>query len=406
MSEMQFDTSPSKAQRNERGIILAIVLVLIFALITAVYAFQRNAIIDATISRNRVDAAEADALAKGGLRIAEVIVAVVRAKQLATGPGVNGDERGQPLDSSSAGASQIDLLWQGVEAVPFDVGEDRSLKIEIEDEGAKLNLNALIESSPVDTDAGGSPLDQEDESDRDRDPDRDPDSGSSASEEAVEYLEKVLEYIIAGIDAPAEQKNYDAAKIAENILDFIDGDETAVNGRNENEYYRRQDPPYDAWNRPLVSIDQIGMVEEIDAALVRELRKYLTVHPIGDSAGINLNRASPWVLKLVYTGNSGNQRLIDDQLATDIFRLREKGKKICDEAAADPSCVGRAAVGNGEFGNGEIYPPAELPAKPTVFRVLATAQVGGILRRFEAIFDTRPTPGPQLLSWRRLRGVE
>jgi Tfp pilus assembly protein PilX len=70
MSEMQFDTSPSKAQRNERGIILAIVLVLIFALITAVYAFQRNAIIDATISRNRVDAAEADALAKGGLRIA------------------------------------------------------------------------------------------------------------------------------------------------------------------------------------------------------------------------------------------------------------------------------------------------------------------------------------------------
>jgi hypothetical protein len=339
-------------------------------------------------------------LAKGGLRIAEVIVAVVRAKQLATGPGGNGDERVQPLDFSSAGASQIDLLWQGVEGVPFDVGEDRSLKIEIEDEGAKLNLNALIEPSPVDTDAGGAPLDNEDESDPD------PDSGSSVSEEAVEYLEKVLEYIIAGIDAPAEQKNYDPAKIAENILDFIDGDETAVNGRNENEYYRRQDPPYDAWNRPLVSIDQIGMVEEVDGPLVRELRKYLTVHPIGDSAGINLNRASPWVLKLVYTGNSGNQRLIDDQLATDIFRLREKGKKICDEAAADPSCVGRASVGNGEFGNGEIYPPTELPAKPTVFRVLATAQVGGILRRFEAIFDTRPTPGPQLLSWRRLRGVE
>jgi type II secretory pathway component PulK len=391
---------PPNVPRHQRGIILAIVLVLIFALITAVYSFQRNAIIDATISRNRVDAAEADALAKGGLRIAEVVVAIVRAKQLSDSAGGTGDA--QPLDTPAAGINTTDLLWQGIENFPFDVGDDRSLKIEIEDEGAKLNLNALV--APLTSDGGGdvgvAPLDDVADSDRDLE------AGSSASDEAVEYLEAVIEYIIEGIDAPPEDKNHDATKIAENLLDFIDGDEVAVNGRNENDYYRGQDPPYVAWNRPLVSIDQIGMVEDVDPALVKEMRKYLTVHPIGDATGINLNRASPWVLKLVYAGNSGNRRLIDDRLATDLMRLRDKGKKVCDEEGLDPSCVSRSDVGNGDLGNGDVYPAAVLPAKPTVFRVVATAQVGSIRRRFEAIFDTRPNPGPQVLSWRRLRGVD
>jgi len=35
---------------------------------------------------------------------------------------------------------------------------------------------------------------------------------------------------------------------------------------------------------------------------------------------------------------------------------------------------------------------------------VAEARVGNLTRRMEAIYDTRPTAGPQLLSWRRLRG--
>ena len=60
--------SQAASSRNERGIVLAIVLVMIFALVTAVFSFQRRAIIDTTIATNRLEAAEADALAKGGLR--------------------------------------------------------------------------------------------------------------------------------------------------------------------------------------------------------------------------------------------------------------------------------------------------------------------------------------------------
>jgi len=397
---------PHRSQRQrERGIVLAIVLVMIFALITAVYAFQRRAIIDTTISRNRIDAAEADTLAKGGLRIAEALVAVVRAKQL---QGANGGAA--PLDDtapptlalpgggSAAGSAALDALWQGIGGVPIELEGGRMLRIEIEDEGAKLNLNALVAPEDPGEQQEGQPLDAEPE------PERDEGDGLSEDDEAVEYLATALEAIVDGMEGGAEDRSYDTDRIARNILDFMDGDSTAIDGRSEDEYYRRQDPPYRAWNQPLVSVDQLGLVEDVDPALLEELRHYVTVHPIGGAAGINLNRAPPWVLKLVYSGTSGNRRLIDAKLAEDLVRLRDKGKLVCDDQGGDPRCVTRGDVGNGDLGNGSVYPEASLPAQPTVFRVVATAQVRDITRRFEAIYDTRPVTGPQLLSWRRLRG--
>jgi type II secretory pathway component PulK len=389
------------APREARGIVLAIVLVMIFALITAVYAFQRRAIIDATISRNRLDASEADALAKGGLRIAEALVAIVHAKHVASALGGGGSEDSTDSTRSSdsgSGTGTVDALWQGIENFPLELEDDRRLRIQIEDEGAKLNLNALVAAQTSDPDNDTLALPDE------PDDDSDSEGGLTAEEDAVEYLTAVLEYVVDGMEDSGQEKNYDTAKIAENLLDFIDGDSTAINGRSEDEYYRRQDPPYTAWNKPLVSVDQIGLVEDVDALLLAELRHYVTVHPIGESAGINLNRAEPWVLKLVYNGSSGNRRLIDDKLVEDLIQLRNKGQLVCDDVGAAPECISRADVGNGDFGNGDIYPEVALPAKPTVFRVIAAAQIGEITRRFEAVYDTRPPDGPQLLSWRRLRG--
>lgn len=390
---------PRPGSRRVDGIVLAIVLVMIFALITAVYSFQRSAILDATISRNRLDVAEADGLAKGGLRIAEALIAIVHAKHLAAATGDGGNDAPPSLSLSGGpggGAAGADALWQGIGNFPIQLDHDRRLHIEIEDEGAKLNLNALVEAAVSSPDGELPPLDPDDEPDDD--------AGTTAEDDAVEYLTAVLDYVVDGMQASSRDHNYDTSRIAENLLDFIDGDSTAINGRAEDEYYKRQDPPYSAWNRPLVSIDQIGLVEDVDPALLAELRHYLTVHPIGSTSGINLNRAEPWVLRLVYNGTSGNRRLIDEKLAEDLYRLRDKDKLVCNDSGADPRCVSLSEVGNGELGNGSIYPEVRLPAQPSVFRVVATARVGDITRRFEAIYDTRPIPGPQLLSWRRLRG--
>jgi type II secretory pathway component PulK len=367
---------------------------MIFALVTAVYAFQHRAIIDTTIATNRIEAAEADALARGGLRLAEVILTLVRAGQSGAQPSGGGDLPGQSsADEALLGSgtsAETDALWQGIGTTPLRIDETRSLRIEIEDEGAKLNLNALVPPAPA--------VEGEE--------DRDDDEGTEASEEAVEYLSEAMQSIIDGMEARPEGRAYDAQSIAENILDFIDGDRVAVNGRAEDEYYRRQDPPYHAWNQPLLSIDQLGLVEGIDPPLLEELRHYVTVHPIGSQNGINLNRAEPWVLKLLYNGTSGNMRLIDERLVEDIYRLRQSGKLLCEQSGDDSRCVPPDEVGNGELANGNLYPAVSLPTNPVAFRVRVTAQVGAIERRLEAIYDTRPADGPWLLSWRRLRGDE
>lgn len=379
---------------RERGIVLAIVLVLIFALITAVYAFQRRAIIDATIAQNRLSAAEADALARGGIRIAEAIVYLSRLKDSATeiDPAA---AAGGPASGLGQALLPSGDLWQRVGDFPLAFSRERSLRIRIEDEGVRLNLNALVPPSVPgegdDDGLGARPAD---------------DAGESL-DDAELYLIAVLDYVIAGMEGTREEKNYDTTALARNLIDWMDADSTARDGRDENAYYQDQDPPYRAANGPFLSFDEIGLVEGVDGRLLDALRESVTVHPIGGQAGINLNRAEPWVLSLVYTGVDGDRRLLNEKAVRAIFHLRRQGKQICGEEGGDPKrCVPMNEVADGALAEGSIFPPVELPARPEVFRVVAEARVGNLVRRQEAIIDTRSAEGPLLLSWRRLRGTD
>lgn len=375
-------TKHARDRRRSQGIVLAIVLVLIFVLVTAVYAFQRRAIIDTSIAKNRLQSDEAYALARGGLRIGEAVAYIARLKQEAEAAGAS--PQGLNDDASGPGAAPLlaaDALWAGIGAFPLELEGGRTLRISIEDEGARLNLNALVDPNV--------------------------DVGEVGDEEAEEYLRRVLEYIIDGIDRRADGKNYNPGEIALNLLDYMDADDIARSGRDEDSYYRAQDPPYRARNGPFLSFEEIGLVEGVDPALLKEMRDYLTVHPIGSTRGINLNRAKPWVLSIVYSGTSNDRDLVRENTVRDIMELRGNSKILCTESSADPTrCVSLNELGNGALGEGSIYPETLLPAKPSVFRVVAEAQVGNLTRRLEAIYDTRPMAGPQLLSWRRLRGSD
>jgi general secretion pathway protein K len=367
-------------RRRSKGIVLAIVLVLIFVLVTAVYAFQRRAIIDTSIATNRLHGAEAEALARGGLRIGEAVAFLSRLKAESD---ANAPTSGGPISpiSNEAGLIPTDELWANLGDFPLQLGDGRTLRITIEDEGARLNLNALVPQNDEQSD--------------------------NVDEEAEEYLVLVLEYIIGGIDAPTQGKNYDERAIAANLLDYMDEDEDPRNGGDESNYYRNQDPPYAPRNGPFLSFGEVGLVEGVDPQLLKAMRDYMTVHPIGASQGINLNRAEPWVLSIVYSGTSGDRRLVREQTVRDIWALRAESRIICENTSSDPTrCVSPGEVGNGELADGSIYPNTFLPAEPSVFRVVAEAQVGNLTRRMEAIYDTRPKKGPQLLSWRRLRGPE
>ncbi|MHA7835980.1 MAG: type II secretion system minor pseudopilin [bacterium] len=385
--------APPRSHRRSGGIALLIVLVIIMLLITAVYLFQRRAVINVTIARNRTAAAEADALARGGLRIAEAALFLIRLQdeQASAGAGASGGgDAGGGLSPAAAGTGPGEL-WQGLDGLPIELDAGRSLRLEVEDAGARLNVNALVP-----------PAVEEDEEAEE------PDAAETSiedQEEAILYLEAVLDYIVQGIEARPEDKSYDLRAIAENLIDWMDEGETAQNGRDENAYYVRQQPPYRAPNRPFLSFEEIGLVEGVDPLLLEAMRPYLTVHPIGGTEGINLNTAPPWVLRLVYSGPSGDRRLVDEQTVRQIWKLRtEEEKLVCLDSGSDPDrCVPPSEVGLGE---GSIYPETTLPARARVFRVVAEARVGALVRRMEAIVDTRSLDGPQLLSWRRLRGPQ
>ena len=333
-SELQ--TAHGIARRRSTGIVLAIVLVLIFVLVTAVYGFQRRAIIDTSIATNRLRSNEAEALARGGLRIGEAIVFLSRLKGEADSGGATPEGLGGS-SSDAAGILPGDDLWASIGDFPPTLEAGRILRIPIEDEGARLNLNSLVPQS-------------EEQSD-------------NVDEEAVEYLVRVLEYIIGGIDAPTQDKNYDERAIADNLLDYMDDDDDPRNGGSETAYYRNQDPPYAPRNGPFLTLDEVGLVEGVDPQLLDAMRDYFTVHPIGGSQGINLNRAKPWVLSIVYSGTSGDRGLVREQTVRDIWELRDNEKIVCTEVSADPArCVGLNEVGNGALAEGSIYPETVLPA--------------------------------------------
>lgn len=384
-------------RRRSEGIALLIVLVIVMLLVTAVYLFQRRAVINTTIARNRVAAAEADALARGGLRIAEAALFLIRLREEQAASGGTGGE-GTATGADPGGAPGLAALlggssepWRMLDGLPIDLEQGQSLQLRLEDAGARLNLNALVPAVVAGEGDG-----------------EDDDSGLGTSledhEEAILYLTEVLDYIVAGIEAPPTARVYDTREIAESLIDWMDEDRETRSGRSEDDDYARQDPPYRARNGPFLSFEEIGLVEGVDPQLLDAMRDYLTVHPIGGTAGINLNTAPPWVLKLVYAGVSGDRRLLDDDTVREIWRLRDQEDKIlCEDSSSDPErCVSLAEARI----EGSIYPETTLPATARVFRVVAEARVGALTRRMEAIVDTRSLEGPQLLSWRRLRGAE
>jgi general secretion pathway protein K len=364
-------------RRRESGIALAIVLVLVVLMVSAVYAFSRRAIINVHVTENRLMAAKADAAARGALRVAEAAVYLIALQEQTQQSGA----AGALLGGAGAGGGEI---WTRFEDFPIELESGETIRLSIEELSGRLNLNALVpqKSAALEED--------------------DPAQNTNDLEQAAEYLDEVLQHIIEGIDVAPGEKNYETERLAENLIDYMDGDEISLHGGSENEYYGRQDPPYTARNGPFLSFEEIGLVEGVDAQLLEAMRDYVTVHPIGGRTGVDLNRAKPWVLPLVYAGPSGDRELLRDSTLRQILAARKDDKILCTDQATDPTrCISLSDVGLDE---GSIYPETILPAPVSVFRVVATAQSGSLTRKIEAIYDTRPLAQPQLLSWRRLRG--
>jgi type II secretory pathway component PulK len=358
--------------------VLATVLILALLLAAAVVSFTRRAVIDTLIARNHDAAAQAEALARGGVRLATALVVQDRSQD----PRLMELEEFEALMASGDEQDTAEEPWAQVKNYELVTEEGSILRIAIKDSGSLLNLNALAQRT-----AGAEQAVM---------------AGPSPAE-AEEFLVAVLEKVIDDMPILPGEKVYDPRELARNLLDYLDEDDQRIAGGDEDDYYLSQDPPYRAANRPLLSVEEIGMVEGFDVQLMQALHSYVTVYPLypGDAhRGINLNTAPPHVLALLYYGSTGDQRLASEDIVRSILKVRNEGDLICTGGGGDPERCRTLQDVHPDLALGGLFPEMALPNDSMTFTLISEASVGDIHRRVIAVVDRSDPVVPQLLSWR------
>lgn len=348
-----------RAPRRDRGVVLLVVLFFALLLTGSIATFLKRSTVDAMIARNRENSSRARTLAGGGLVLAQALLIQDR------------------LHEDSGILDPVDTYldsWAMLSELEIETGGG-TLEVTIEDTGARLNLNALFE---IDDDWLLTP--------------------HAATEQfLIALLEKVIDEMPI---SPAERGLYEPRELAANLIDWMDGDEIRLLGGPEDAYYQEQEPPYRAANRPLLSVEELRLVEGFDGPLVEALQPYVTVYPFapggcGKSAvgcGINLNTAPPHVLATLFYDDGVTQRLATEDVVRRILEIREDGRAVCSSASRDDTCTPM-----NEIVTNAIFPPPTFSSE--VFVVTSVARVGEVRRVVEAVIDRSLPAQPRLLFW-------
>lgn len=118
--------------------------------------------------------------------------------------------------------------------------------------------------------------------------------------------------------------------LAEFVADWLDADNIpVVEGSAESAYYAGLSPPYQAANRPLVSVGELLRVKGFDRNVLSVLLPFVTALP--SKTSINVNTASPEVLAALVNGLA-----LDDAYALVAKRERTYYRNIQDFQQALP----------------------------------------------------------------------
>ena len=342
----------------QRGMVLIAVLFFIALLVSGVATFLRRATLDGMIARNRDLTARSEALARGGVQLATALLLQDRLDEAES----------FPLDTRSD-------LWAKLAEVEIPVPDGGRLRLRIEDAGSRLNLNALF------------------------------DPEGNAHDDAEPFLTALLEKVIEELKASGEAQDHDAAELARSLLDYVDANDfEEKGGGQEDDYYQLQSPPYRAANRPLLSIDELGLVEGFDRALVDAIRPYATVHPYGNDPdllggiGINPNTAPSHVLALLFHGMAPDRRLASEDDVRWILARRDEDKVFCPQSEGYGALECELLSDETGAALAGIYPPPRYTAN--VFQVIAEASYDDVRRTIEAVIDRSQPTRPLVLSWR------
>jgi type II secretory pathway component PulK len=356
--------------KRQRGFVLVIVIFFIVLLFAAVATFLRRATLDAAIVRNRDYGARAEALARGGVNIAKILLVQDLIEEQAS--------RSPAIDSR-------DDLWAQVASFPLPPTEDGgTLRIQVEDAGARIGLNGIVALEAPDADSATTAAADEEAAAAGGAP-------APVDEAAMQrFLTELFAKVIEEMPGTPEEKRYDPEELTRNLIDWLDEDDVGQRGDRENEWYEQQDPPY----RPpadhvILSVDELALVRGFDRALVEALRPYVTAFPLS-GGGVNPNTAPSWVLAALDTGGpAGSVRTQDEEFVKRVLKCRSE-LPLCD-SGTDCQQVGECLGG--------VTPTPPFRFKSDVFRISATARYGDVTRTIETVVNRHDPANLVHLTW-------
>ncbi len=337
-------STPSMA-RPEEGMVLVVVLFYVLIMAAAVVVLQRRTVLDSQIVKHRDQAREAEAMARGGLRIAETLILEdMRSRLLSPRPSTLHDD------------------WSRVAAAPLIDDGPRHLVVQVEDLGGRFPLNAIVSARPDD--------------------------------EGWLAWRDFFAAVIDEMPGRPEEKLYDPELLVETLVDWVDPDDLDADGGAESRTYQRRDPPVEPPNRPLLSLDELRLIEGFDGRLVEALRPYVSIFPLDAEWRLNLNTAPPWVLTKVQLKEPTSSRAVTEDWARDLLKTR-KETLICAEKTGECFSPLELAI---ETGDDAVDPPQRDQAD--MFRVRVKARVGAVERTLEVVVDASHGPPLTRLAWK------
>lgn len=223
-------------RKEEKGIVLVMVLIVIAILTILVAEFTFSTYVDLAISRNTQNNIKARYIAKSGISLASSIIKTKNPETL--------DRVAKFVPSMYLGDNEQGTWTLTVSSFPLG---DGTISLTVEDERAKINLNSLVnpKSNKVDFQVLTAltqlfkflKVDQE--------------KSNLFISSLVNWLDRELE------GSPNDQESY---------------------GGDVN-FYEKLDTPYQIKDGQIDSIEEIRMIEGMDIEFYNKIKNYITVYP-------------------------------------------------------------------------------------------------------------------------------
>jgi len=302
----------TRRRENEKGIALLVTLLILVLVVALVHEVFRIGAQSAQSGAYGRDSIRGILLAEGGTGAARIVLRI--------------DSRDNQYDT-------LDEIWSR-STLQISL-EDAEIRVTIEDEERKIDLNRLMLPN-----------------------------GNAADDRRLAVFQRLLDTL--GIDRA----------VADAVVDWLDNDENPRVGGAESSHYLGLPNPYRAKNDLFDTIGELRLVRGVTAEIYEKLLPFVTV---SSSGMVNLNTAPKEVLMSLSAGKDlAESGAIDAKTADEIIEYRK------DHPFTTPSQIGNVSP----FLR-DLYARPGLrnlvDVKSTYFHVRSSGDIGGTVRTIDAI---------------------